>query len=74
MTRIKVANGYPVIRINDADQKKRQIRIIPSAWEDRYHVIEEDLMLSTANAITYIATTEEIKEKYGHEPLKILPG
>lgn len=63
--------GLPVIRIDEAD-KKRQIRILPSAWENAYHVIEEDLTLGAANAITHIATTEEIKDHYGVEVLKIL--
>jgi hypothetical protein len=63
--------GLPVIRIDEAD-KKRQIRIFPSAWVNAYHVIEEDLTLGAANAITHIATSEEIKEKYGVEVLKIL--
>jgi hypothetical protein len=51
--------------VNEA-VKHHQVKIVASAWENHFHVISEDLSLNTANAITCIMSSEEIKEKYNY--------
>lgn len=46
-------------------KRQLQVKIIHSAWPDRYHVITEEISLGAANAITCIMTAAEISKEYG---------
>jgi hypothetical protein len=56
-------SGFVLVASTD----KRQLKIIKTAWDGEYHVIEELLELGSPNSIYHIADAARIKELYGIE-------